>query len=355
MSFLNYQKQSPEILNNYLKYKTFILNESNTTSNEEYFDLRTLFRFIRLYIHDRNKLNTITKEEFKSIDIADIELDDFSKLSRFDIEQYIIFLKNTLENKPSSRNKKLSSAKNFFEYLECNHLIGINPTKDIKLAKTEKRVPKYLDINESKVMLAHTINSEQKFKIRNYTIICIFLNCSLRLSELTKIDLTDIKLDDSEQTLKVHGKGNKERIVYLDEAVCEAIKAYMEVRPKLDKDNPDHNALFLSSRYQRISNRAVQTIVKETLQEVIDEEKNPSEYHTHTLRHTGATLLYNENDVDILVLKKILGHSVLNSTKIYTHISDKKLKNIMETCTISSILEMKGDTENERIENATLC
>ena len=99
MSFLNYQKQSPEILNNYLKYKTFILNESNTTSNEEYFDLRTLFRFIRLYIHDRNKLNTITKEEFKSIDIADIELDDFSKLSRFDIEQYIIFLKNTLENK----------------------------------------------------------------------------------------------------------------------------------------------------------------------------------------------------------------------------------------------------------------
>ena len=117
----------------------------------------------------------------------------------------------------------------------------------------------------------------------------------------------------------------------------------MEIRPKLDITNADHNALFLSSQYKRISNRAVQTIIKDTLQEVIPEDKNPSEYHTHTLRHTGATLLYNENDVDILILKKILGHSDLRATEIYTHISDKKLKDIMNTCTISSILEMKGE------------
>lgn len=343
MSFLEYQKQSPEILNNYLKYKRFILFGAETTSDEEYFDLRTLFRFIKLYLYDKTKLNTISKEDFKQIDILDLTLDDFDQIRKFDIEQYIIFLKNTLNNQPKTRNRKIASAKNFFEYLEINRLISINPTKDIKFATIEKRVPKHLDLNESKSLLAKTINSEHKFKIRNYAIICIFLNCSLRLSELTKIDLTDIKLDNSEQTLRVHGKGNKERIVYLDDAVCEAIKAYMEVRPKLDITNADYNALFLSSQYKRISNRAVQAIIKDTLQEVIPEDKNSSEYHTHTLRHTGATLLYNENDVDILVLKKILGHSDLRATEVYTHISDKKLKDIMNTCTISSILEMKGE------------
>lgn len=346
MSFLKYQNQNPEFLNNYLKYKGYIEFDAKTTVNEAYFDLRTLFRYIKLYLYDKDKLETITKEEFKTISIKDVTIHDLSRVNHFVIEKYIIFLSNTLENTAKTRNKKLASTKRFFEFLEINNLITISPAKGLSCARVEKRIPKHLELNECKELLAKTINSEEKYKIRNYAI-----NCSLRLSELVNIDLTDLKIDDSEQTLKVHGKGNKERLIYLNSAVCEAITCYLKIRPSLEKDNKDYNALFLSARNKRISNRMVQTIIKENLMKIIDENKHPEEYHTHTLRHSGATLLYNENDIDIFVLKKILGHECLAATEIYTHVSDKKLKNIMETCTISSILERSGGNLNERIEN----
>lgn len=342
MSFLKYQKQSPEFLNNYLKYKRYIEFGAETTVNEVYFDLRTLFRYIKLHLYDKERLETITKEEFKDIDIKDITINDLNRIERFDIEKYIIFLNNTLENNAKTRNRKLTSAKRFFEYLDVNNLISFNPAQGINSAKVEKKIPKYLELNDCKRLLAKTINSDEKYKIRNYTITCIFLNCSLRLSELVGINLSDLKIDDSEQTLKIHGKGNKERLLYLNSAVCEAINCYLEVRTPLDKGNKDCNALFLSSRNKRISNRMVEAIIKENLLNVIDENKDPEEYHTHTLRHTGATLLYNEKNINIFVLKRILGHECLEATEIYTHVSDKKLKDIMENCTISSILERNG-------------
>ena len=337
MSFLKYQKQNPEFLNNYLKYKRYIESCAETTVNESYFDLRTLFRYIKLYLYDNNKLNKITKDDFKKIEIKEITIDDLCQMNEFKLEQYIVFLANVLENDAASRNKKLASMKRLYEFLETNNYIPNNPTKNIKTARLPKRVPKYLNLEESKKLLSKTINSDNRNKIRNYAITCIFLNCSLRVSELIKIDLTDLKLDSSEQTIRINGKGNKQRILYLNEAVCEAIKLYLDIRPKIDKSQKDHNALFLSNRQQRISKRSVQTIIKDELYEVFEEEYK--KYHTHTLRHSGISLLYNENDIDIFILKLILGHKSIAATEVYTHVSNKKLKNIMETCAISSIIE----------------
>ena len=337
MSFLKYQKENPEFLNNYLKYKRFIEGCADTTVNESYYDLRTLFRYIKVYLYDEKKLNTITKEEFKQITIIDVTINDLSKMNEFKLEQYLVFLYTVLENDVSSRNKKLASMKRLYEYLDTNNYISSNPTKYIRTGKIPKKVPKYLNLEQSKTLLSKTINSDNKNKIRNYAITCIFLNCSLRVSELVRIDITDIKIDSSEQTIRINGKGNKQRLLYLNEAVCEAIKLYLEIRPKLDKSNKDYNALFLSNRLTRISKRMVQTIIKEELKEVFDEEY--AKYHTHSLRHSSASLLYNENNIDIFVLKQILGHKSLSATEIYTHVSNKKLKNIMENCTISSILE----------------
>lgn len=209
----------------------------------------------------------------------------------------------------------------------------------MKSATVEKRVAKHLNLNESKKLLSTALNSDQRYKIRNYTITCLFLNCCLRLSKLIQIDLTDLKLD--ERTLKVHGKGNMERIVYLNDAVLEALTEYLKVRPSLGKDNIDYNALFISSRNKRISKRAVQSIIKEELNMTFDEAKDG--LHTHTLRHTGATLMYNENDTNILVLKKVLGHKSIAATEVYTHVDPKKLKDIMENCAISSLLERKEE------------
>lgn len=257
------------------------------------------------------------------------------ELTKNDLTNYLFFLDNTLENISKTRNRKLASMKRLYEYLETNNLINVNPTKWMQSATIEKRQPKYLDLNESKQLLANAINSDCRYKIRNYAITCLFLNCSLRLSELVGINLSDLKIDNSEQTLKVTGKGNKQRIIYLNSAVCEAINAYIKIRPKLDKSNKDYNALFLSSRGKRISKRSVQNIIKSELVELVEAEgKESKKYHTHTLRHTGATLLYNEANANIFVLKIILGHESLDATQVYTHVSDKKLKELMQNFNI---------------------
>lgn len=342
MSFLKYQKHNPEFLNNYLKYKAFIEFKSKTTVNAIYFDLRTLLRYIKLLKTNKEKISTITPDEFKEIPIIDITINDLNNITSDNLGKYIIFLANTLNNDVKTRNRKLASVKGFFEYLEVNNFIRINLTRNMKSGRVEKNIPKYLDLTESKQLLANIIKSDSKFKIRNYAITCLFLNCSLRLSELTSINISDLKIDDTEQTLKIHGKGNKERIIYLNSAVCEAINSYLLVRPNLGKDTKDYKALFISNQNNRISNRAVQTIIKDELLTLLNENPYKDKYHTHTLRHTSATLLYNEKDVNIFVLKRILGHECLKSTEIYTHVSDKKLKYIMENCTISSILKRNG-------------
>ena len=335
MSFLKYQKQSPEFLSNYLKYKRYIDFGAQTTTDETFFDLRTLFRYVKLYLYDKNKLVNITKEEFKKIDITDVTIEDLEKMNQNDLQNYLFFLDSTLENVSKTRNRKLASMKRLYEYLETNNLININPTKWMQSATIEKRQPKYLDLKESKQLLANTINSDSRYKIRNYAIICIFLNCSLRLSELVGINLTDLKIDNSEQSLRVTGKGNKQRILYLNSAVCEAINTYLKVRPPLDKSNKDYNALFLSSREKRISQRSVQDIIKSELKELMESKgKESAKYHTHTLRHSCATLLYNEANVDIFVLKRILGHESLVATEVYTHVSDKKLRELMQNFNI---------------------
>mgnify|MGYP005771796071 FL=1 len=335
MSFLKYQKQSPEFLSNYLKYKRYIDFGAQTTTDETFFDLRTLFRYVKLYLYDKNKLVNITKEEFKKIDITDVTIEDLEKMNQNDLQNYLFFLDSTLENVSKTRNRKLASMKRLYEYLETNNLINVNPTKWMHSATIEKRQPKYLDLKESKQLLANTINSDSRYKIRNYAIICIFLNCSLRLSELVGINLTDLKIDNSEQSLRVTGKGNKQRILYLNSAVCEAINTYLKVRPPLDKSNKDYNALFLSSREKRISQRSVQDIIKSELKELMESKgKESAKYHTHTLRHSCATLLYNEANVDIFVLKRILGHESLVATEVYTHVSDKKLRELMQNFNI---------------------
>lgn len=340
MSFLVYQKQSPEFLNNYLKYKRFISCCSATTVDQAYFDLRTFFRYISIMFHSNTNIENISVEDFKNISINDITITDMNNVKSSTIVGFIFFASNILNNCPKTTNRKLASIKRLFEYLYTNNLISSNPSKGIESASIEKRIPKYLTLDESKRMLSKTINSDSQNKIRNYAITCIFLNCSLRVSELIGINISDIKFD--EQTLRIRGKGNRERIIYLNEATKEAITEYMKIRPNLQKDNKDFDALFISKQYKRISRRCVQVIIENELYSTFNDKE--AGLHTHSLRHTSATLMYNENNTDIFIIKKILGHKSLSATELYTHVSDQKMKEIMQTCTISSILARK---ENE--------
>ena len=140
-------------------------------------------------------------------------------------------------------------------------------------------------------------------KERDYCILTLFLNCGMRLSELCSINYTDIKPDSS---LKILGKGNKERMVFLNDACKAAIDNYMKVRPADQVKREDRYALFLSStRHSRISPKTVQFIVKKYIDKAGLEGQH---FSTHKLRHTAATLMYQMGGVDVRVLKEVLGH-----------------------------------------------
>ena len=198
-------------------------------------------------------------------------------------------------------------------------LLEKNPMKNLDIPKTKKSLPKYLTLEESEKLLSVI---DGKFKERDYAMITLFLNCGMRLSELVSIDYNDIKSDG---TIVITGKGNKERTIYLNQACINAIADYMVVRPH---DGVKDRALFLSARNQRISNRSVQHIVETYLNKAGLGDRGLS---VHKLRHTAATLMYQHGDVDVLLLKEILGHENLSTTEIYTHISNDATKKAVDS------------------------
>ena len=208
-------------------------------------------------------------------------------------------------------------------------MIKENPAIGIKTPKQEKRMPKYLSLEDSKRLLNVTADENDENKERDYAIITLFLNCGLRLSELVGINISNI--DFSENRLTVIGKGNKERTIYLNEACINAITKYMSVRPKegVKMDSKASNkALFLSKWKERISNRTVQYIVE---RELLKAGLDTSKYSTHKLRHTAATLMYQYGKVDIRALQELLGHESIATTEIYTHVSNEQVRDAVES------------------------
>ena len=242
----------------------------------------------------------------------------------------------------AARSRKLSALRMFFKYMTVSEkVIELNPAADIESPKKKKSLPKHLSVVESKDLLHSVVaDEESKNRDRDYCIITIFLNCGLRLSELAGINLSDI--DREMRSLRVVGKGNKERIVYLNDACKSALSAYLLVRAR-DMTNirdKDKNALFLSRLGRRISVKTVQWLVYKYLDKAGLSYKH---FSTHKLRHTAATLMYQEGGVDVLTLKEILGHSELNTTQIYTHVSDRRLEEAVENHPLANI--MKEDVE----------
>ena len=192
--------------------------------------------------------------------------------------------------------------------------------------KKKKSLPKFLSLEESLALLEavkQDINSSSR--VRDFSIITLFLNCGMRVSELAGINLSDV--DKQLRSLTVTGKGNKQRIVYLNEACREALAEYMLERIGEKHIKANTNALFLSNREQRMSVKTIQWMVYKYLDLAGLESKH---YSVHKLRHTAATLMYQSGNVDVRVLKDILGHEQLNTTQIYTHVSNRSMEEAME-------------------------
>lgn len=306
--------QLPKLVQQYLIYIEAIKNHSELSVIEYASDLRTFFRYMAKI---KGLCSKDTPDE--QIDLSPIDLQFIQSVNLSDAYQFIIYCKNERHNNETTRARRVVSIRRFYSYL-CDNLglIENNPMKSLDAPKTKKALPKYLTLEEAEKLLSVI---DGKFKERDYAILTLFLNCGMRLSELCSIDYTDIKQDGS---LVITGKGNKERIVYLNQACIRAIVDYMKIRPN---DGVKDRALFLSSRNQRISPKTVQHIVYSYLDKAGLGDRGLS---VHKLRHTAATLMYRHGNVDLLLLKEILGHENLGTTEIYTHIADDAAKKAIE-------------------------
>jgi len=311
-------------------YKRTIQGCSEKTVNEYMLDLRTFFRYLLAIERDIE----IDSEDFYNIDIRSIDAEYLSKIKTEQIYEFLFYTGDTRKNMWSAKARKLSAIKGLYKYLTLKkNYFEDNPAINIESPKPKKTLPKFLNLDESLLLLQAVLDDpESHTKERDYCILTLFLNCGMRLSELVGINLNDI--DRELRSLRVLGKGNKERIIYLNEACRTVLKDYLAVRLSPRYENVQTKALFLSRLEKRISVKTVQWMVYKYLDMAGLEAKH---YSVHKLRHTAATLMYQSGNVDVRVLKDILGHEQLNTTQIYTHVSNENMRSAMEQNPLSKI------------------
>lgn len=336
----------PRTVRDFIGYKQTVQGRSKKTVDEYALDIRTFLRFMVIK-RDGGDVGKISDEELAGVDISGLDIGFIGSVTSEDIYDFLYYTLEERGNQWSARARKLSALKSFYKYLTVSvRLIENDPTKNIEGPQKKKTLPKFLSLEESEALLnAVQGDSESKTRDRDFCILTLFLNCGMRLSELCGINLSDI--DKNMESLRVTGKGSKERLIYLNDACREALRDYLRVRAA-DEQIKDKNALFLSSRHTRISNKTVQWMVYKYLDLAGLGNKS---FSTHKLRHTAATLMYRTGDVDVRVLKDILGHEQLNTTQIYTHISDENMKRAIDLNPLAHMHrrsdESAGDDEED--------
>ena len=326
---MDYRTNSPEILREFLFYHETIKGHSKRTIDEYYLDLRTFFRFLK-----RHKHLTPQDAKFDEISIMDVDLELVKSVTVSDVYEYLAFLSRDRPThgnsrstgyglSASSRARKIAVIRSYYKYLTVKaNKLSENPVADLDSPKLRKTLPRYLSLDESIQLLdgVDGINKE-----RDFCILTIFLNCGLRISELAGLDLTDLRVD----SIRVLGKGDKERIVYINDACAAAINGYLAIRK--DIAAIDKKALFLSSRRIRISKSTIHSLVKKHL---LAAGLDSTKYSSHKLRHTAATLML-QNGVDVRTLQELLGHEHLNTTQIYTHVENENLRDAAKRSPLS--------------------
>ena len=321
------REANPDFVNSFLDYTITILNKSPNTVKEYNYDIANFLKYIK------KQFKLTDEADLKEIKINDMDISILKKITLQDIHGYISYMAIDLKSSPATRARKISAIRVFFKYLSSKaKIIDVNPAQDLETPKLGKRMPRYLSLEESKKLLNVSQDDTDRNSIRDHAIITLFLNCGMRLSELVGINISNI--DFSESRMTVIGKGNKERTIYLNKACMNALKDYLSIRPHDKVKNDSRDALFLSERKERISNRTVQNIVKNELARAgLDTTK----YSVHKLRHTAATLMYQYGDVDIRALQELLGHESISTTEIYTHVNDERVRNAVENNPLANL------------------
>ncbi|MBR3952728.1 MAG: tyrosine recombinase XerC [Oscillospiraceae bacterium] len=330
-----YLNDCPEFLQDFLFYMETIKGRSERTVDGYYLDLRSFIRFLLID-------NNIVSEDidYKEIKISDASFDLIKNATRMDAMRFLSEFQRNHDNEAKARSRKVSAIRSFYKYLTVSSgKLSENPMLNLETPKLKKALPKYLTLEQALELLTHI---ETTFTERDFCIITLFLNCGMRLSELCGINLHDIR----DNQLKLLGKGNKERIVYLNNSCLDAIENYLKVLNSGEKvKRVDKNALFLNRNGKRISPRRVEQIVEHCLKEAGLDGMGIS---PHKLRHTAATLLYQDAGVDIRVLKELLGHESLSTTEIYTHVSNKQIEDASNKSPLKNVKQPKKKSEQKK-------
>ena len=279
----------PDDVVDYLHYLDFVKLRSPRTVNGYYLDLRGFFRYM-MQRWQRVADDTPPEE----IDLTGITTADIRTITKHDIFDFLDHARSA-DNGPKARARKLSALKGFFNYM-CTQVnrLPANPTENISLGSPARALPKYLTRDEAVTLLS---NIQSDFYERDYCILTLFLNCGMRLAELVTIDMGDFRDD----TIRIVGKGSKERLVYLNDACLDALQRYKKVRTSLP-NLVDRDALFVSKRTgKRLSARRIEQIVARCLQSAGLSGRG---FSPHKLRHTAATLMY-QGGVDMLAYSLI--------------------------------------------------
>ena len=343
----DYRTDAPPILRDFLVYHETIQGHSRRTVDEYFLDLRNFFRFLKL---DKGRIARNTPLDQISIDDVDLEL--VSSVTLSDVYSYMNYLSRDRIVHPNSpdahsglsapaRARKVAAIRSFYKYLTNKaKLISENPMQDLDSPHLKKSLPRYLDLEESVSLLDHVDGANQA---RDYCILTLFLNCGLRISELVGLNVADVRGNQ----LRVLGKGNKERMLFLNEACQSALEDWLTERSMLTL--VDQNALFVTlQNRRRISRAAVHKLVKKHLAAA---GLDSTQYSAHKLRHTAATLML-QNGVDVRTLQEVLGHDHLNTTQIYTHVDNDDLRTAARANPLGKVkkrgkIEENGEKEGE--------
>ena len=317
---IDYQTQAPPVLRDFLAYHETIQGHSSKTVDEYFLDLRNFLRYMKL---EKGLVPRSTPLDEISIDDVDVSL--VRSVTLADVYAYLSFLSRSRaknHNSPqagcgleaSTRARKVASIRSFYKYLVNKaKVLTENPIQELDAPRQRQTLPRFLTLDEC-IQLLDSIdgpNSE-----RDFCIITLFLNCGLRISELVGLNLSDVRDD----RMRVLGKGNKERFVFLNTACRSALDDWLAVRTQSAAVDP--YALFISRRRTRVTKDGVHYMIKKRLAAAgLDRDK----YSAHKLRHTAATLML-KNGVDVRTLQEILGHEHLNTTQIYTHVDSEAMR-----------------------------
>ena len=326
LSKSNFVTEASELIKDFLYYLQTVKGRSPSTVDEYFNDLRTFFRFIKV-----QKGIVPPDTPYQDIRVDDVDLALVSSVTLSDGYEFMNYLLRVRKNNKAARARKTTSVKSFYNYLTSKkHLLAVDPLKDLERpnAREKNPMPKYLTLKQS-IELLNAVDG--KFKERDYCILTFFLNCGMRLAELVAMNYNDIK---SDHTAQIIGKGSKKRIIYLNDACMAAYETYMKVRPVDGVRAEDKYALFLSAQHRRISRESVQKLVYKYLEKIGLDSQG---YSVHKLRHTAATLMYQHGNVDIRVLKDVLGHESLSTTEIYTHLDSRQIEAAAKSNPLSKI------------------